>query len=123
MWPHFSGLDYYEPRPPWDATQIGRFRSNIGEAGMQAILKATIDTALDVNAIKPAEFERILVDTTVQEKAIRYPVDARGSWRSRATRLSATANAAAQSWGTTPTPSSSSGSHAWSKASAPSWED
>lgn len=69
---------------------------------MQAILKATIDTALDVKAIKPAEFERILVDTTVQEKAIRYPVDARGSWRSRATRLSATPNAAAQSWGLRP---------------------
>ena len=77
VWQHFSGLDYYEPRLPCDATQIGRFRSNIGEAGMQAILKATIDTALDVKAIKPAEFERIIVDTTVQEKAISYPVDAR----------------------------------------------
>ena len=74
---YFSGLDYYEPRLPCDATQIGRFRSAIGEAGMQAILKATIDTALDVKAIKPAEFERIIVDTTVQEKAISYPVDAR----------------------------------------------
>ena len=77
VWQHFSGLDYYEPRLPCDATQIGRFRSAIGEAGMQAILKATIDAALDVKAIKPAEIERIIVDTTVQEKAISYPVDAR----------------------------------------------
>lgn len=77
VWQHFSGLDYYEPRLPCDATQIGRFRSNIGEAGMRAILKATIDTALDVKAIKAAEFERIIVDTTVQEKALSYPVDAR----------------------------------------------
>jgi transposase, IS5 family len=44
---------------------------------MQAILKATIDTALASKAIKPAEFERIIVDSTVQEKAIAYPVDAR----------------------------------------------
>ena len=44
---------------------------------MQAILKATIDAAIVCNAIKPAEFERIIVDTTVQEKAIAYPVDAR----------------------------------------------
>lgn len=77
VWQHFSGLDYYEPRLPCDATQIGRFRHAIDEAGMEAILKATVDTAAAVKAIKPAEFERIIVDTTAQEKAISYPVDAR----------------------------------------------
>ena len=77
VWQYFSGLDYYEPRLPCDATQIGRFRSAIGEAGMQVILKATIDTAVTSHAIKPTEFERIIVDSTVQEKAIAYPVDSR----------------------------------------------
>ena len=77
VWQYFSGMDYYEPRLPCDATQIGRFRTGIGEAGLQAILKATIDTAVASNAIKPAEFERIIVDSTVQEKAIAYPVDSR----------------------------------------------
>jgi transposase, IS5 family len=77
VWQYFSGMDYYEPRLPCDATQIGRFRTGIGEAGLQAILKATIDTALASKAIKPAEFERIIVDSTVQEKAIAYPVDSR----------------------------------------------
>ena len=77
VWQHFSGMHYYEPRPPCDPTQIGRFRTMIGEAGMEAILKATIDTAVACKAIKPAEFERIIVDTTVQEKAIAYPVDSR----------------------------------------------
>jgi transposase, IS5 family len=77
VWQYFSGMDYYEPRLPCDATQIGRFRADIGEAGMQVILKATIDTALASKAIKPAEFERIIVDSTVQEKAVAYPVDSR----------------------------------------------
>ena len=77
VWQYFSGSDYYEPRVPCDATQIGRFRTAIGEAGMQVILKATIDTALASKAIKPAEFERIIVDSTVQEKAIAYPIDSR----------------------------------------------
>ena len=77
VWQYFSGMEYYEPRLPCDATQIGRFRAAIGEAGMQAILKATIDTAVTSKAIKPAEFERIIVDSTVQEKAIAYPVDSR----------------------------------------------
>ena len=77
VWQYFSGMDYYEPRLPCDATQIGRFRADIGEAGMEAILKATIDTAVASRAIKAAEFERVIVDTTVQEKAIAYPTDAR----------------------------------------------
>jgi len=77
IWQYFSGMDYYETRLPCDATQIGRFRTDIGEAGMEIILKATIDTAVATKAIRPAEFERVIVDTTVQEKAIAYPVDAR----------------------------------------------
>ena len=77
VWQYFSGIDYYEPRLPCDATQIGRFRAHIGEAGMERILAATIDTALASKAIKPTEFERIIVDSTVQEKAIAYPVDSR----------------------------------------------
>ena len=70
-------MRFYEPRLPCDATQIGRFRSAIGEAGVEELLKATIDTAVASKAIKPAEFERVIVDTTVQEKAIAHPVDSR----------------------------------------------
>jgi IS5 family transposase len=77
VWQYFSGLEYYEPRLPCDATQIGRFRRAIGEAGGEELLKATIDTAVTAKAVQPAEFERVIVDTTVQEKAIAHPVDSR----------------------------------------------
>jgi IS5 family transposase len=77
VWQYFSGMTFYEPRRPCDATQIGRFRTTIGEAGVEELLKATIDTTVTSKAIKPAEFERLLVDTTVQEKAIAHPVDSR----------------------------------------------
>lgn len=76
-WQHFSGAEIYAPKPPCDATQVGRFRTAIGEAGAEILLKATIDTAIAMRAIKPAEFERVIVDTTVQEKAIAFPTDAR----------------------------------------------
>jgi IS5 family transposase len=33
VWQYFSGQDYYTPTLPCDATQIGRFRTAIGEAG------------------------------------------------------------------------------------------
>lgn len=77
VWQYFSGLEYYTPRFPCDATQIGRFRSAIGEAGVEELLKATLDTAVATKAIRPNEFERVIVDTTVQEKAIAHPVDSR----------------------------------------------
>jgi IS5 family transposase len=77
VWQYFSGQTYYEPQLPCDATQVGRFRTAIGEAGVEELLKATIDTAVATQAVRPAEFERIIVDSTVQEKAIAHPVDSR----------------------------------------------
>jgi IS5 family transposase len=77
VWQYFSGQEYYEPRLPCDATQVGRFRGAIGEAGVEELLKATIDTAVATKAVRPNEFERVIVDTTVQEKAIAHPVDSR----------------------------------------------
>jgi len=77
VWQFFSGMAYYEPRLPCDATQIGRFRTAIGEEGLEQLLKFTIETAVEMGAIKPAELERVIVDSTVQEKAIAHPVDSR----------------------------------------------
>jgi IS5 family transposase len=76
VWQFFSGQTYYETRLPCDATQVGRFRSAIGEAGVE-LLKATIDTAVSTKAVRSIEFERVIVDTTVQEKAIAFPTDSR----------------------------------------------
>lgn len=76
-WQYFAGFEYFDPRPPCDATQIGRFRATLGEAGLEELLSATIHTAVEVGAIKKSEFQRVIVDTTVQEKAIAHPVDSR----------------------------------------------
>ncbi|OYV45451.1 MAG: IS5/IS1182 family transposase, partial [Burkholderiales bacterium 21-58-4] len=77
LWQFFSGMEYYEHRQPCDPTQIGRFRRDIGAEGLELLLKATIDTAVAIKAVKPAELARVIVDTTVQEKAIAHPVDSR----------------------------------------------
>jgi transposase, IS5 family len=74
---HFAGYDYFDPSLPCDATQIGRFRTALGEAGLESLLSATLHTAVDIGAIKKSEFKRVIVDTTVQEKAIAHPVDSR----------------------------------------------
>ena len=66
-----------EHRLPCNATQIGRFRRALGEDGLEQLLKATVDTAIAIQAVKPKDLERVIVDTTVQEKAIAHPVDSR----------------------------------------------
>ena len=63
-------MDYYEPRLSCGATQIGRFRRLLGQDGIEQLLKATIECAVDIKAVKPADLERVLVDSTVQYKAI-----------------------------------------------------
>jgi IS5 family transposase len=73
----FSGQVYFEPRLPCDPAQISRFRRVLGEAGVEQLLKTTIEAAVDMGAVKKTEFERVIVDTTVQEKAIAHPTDSR----------------------------------------------
>jgi IS5 family transposase len=76
-WQHFSGMRYFEPRLPCDATQVGRFRKALGEAGVEELLAKTIETAVTAKALPIQSLERVIVDTTVQEKAIAHPTDSR----------------------------------------------
>jgi IS5 family transposase len=77
VWQFFSGMTYDEPCLPCDATQLGRFRRELGEAGVEQLLKSTIEAAVAMGAVKKTEFERVIVDTTVQEKAAAHPTDSR----------------------------------------------
>jgi len=51
-WQYFAGYEYFDSRLPCDATQVGRFRTALGEAGLEEILSATIKAALDIGAVK-----------------------------------------------------------------------
>ena len=42
-----------------------------------ASVAATIECAVDIKAVKPADLERVIVDSTVQSKAIAHPVNSR----------------------------------------------
>jgi hypothetical protein len=73
----FCGEEYFQPRLPCDPSNLVRFRQALGEAGVEELLATTIAAAVQMKTITPAEFERVIVDTTVQEKAIVYPTDSR----------------------------------------------
>jgi len=42
----------------------------MGQAGVEALLKTTIEMAVAITAVKKADLHRVIVDTTVSEKAI-----------------------------------------------------
>ena len=77
VWQFFSGMAYYTPKLPCDPTQIGRFRRVLGEAGVEELLSQTITTAVRIEAVERQALETVVVDTTVQEKAVAYPTDNR----------------------------------------------
>jgi len=88
VWQFFSGLEYYEPRLPCDATHIGRFRTAIGEAGMELLLKFTIETAVEIKAVNPPNSNASLSTPPFRKRPSPIRLTA-ACWRSHATRWSA----------------------------------
>ncbi len=76
-WQYFCGEEYFQPRLPCDPTNLGRFRQVLGEAGVEELLATTIAAAANMKMVEPAEFEAVIVDTTVQENAVAFPTDSR----------------------------------------------
>lgn len=76
-WQYFSGVQFFTHDRPIEPSSMSRWRHRIGEAGAEDLLKETIASGLRLKAVKPAQLKRVNVDTTVQEKDIRFPTDGR----------------------------------------------
>ena len=76
-WQFFCGGEYFETRLPCDTSGLTRLRRALGDAGVEELLAKTIETAVSMKAIAPKDLERVIVDSTVQEKAIAFPTDSR----------------------------------------------
>jgi IS5 family transposase len=77
LWQYFSGMDYYEHRPPCDPTALVKFRKLLGEAGVEELLAQTINAAVNLKLIDRRHLSAVIVDSTVQPKAVAYPTDSR----------------------------------------------
>ena len=76
-WQYFCGFEYFQHKFPLDPTCLVKWRQRIGSAGMEKLLKGTIETAKSKKYVTEKHLERVNVDTTVQEKAIAFPTDSR----------------------------------------------
>lgn len=73
----FSGQAYFEPRLPCDATTLVKFRRLLGEEGVEEMLAQTVNLAVSSKLIPAAALATVVVDSTVQEKAVAHPTDSK----------------------------------------------
>lgn len=92
-WQYFCGREYFEHQLPCHPTSLVKWRRRVGTDGIEKLLKQTIATAKQERALKDHEVKRVTVDTTVQEKAIAFPTDARLYYKARRALVSAAGSA------------------------------
>ncbi len=71
-WQYFSGELVFQTNKPFDPTEFIHFRNRIGKEGAELLLKLSIQLFG-----KEAQEKEVLIDSTVQEKNITYPTDAK----------------------------------------------
>lgn len=76
-WQFFCGRTYFEHELPCHPTSLVKWRRRLGAEGVEKLLTETLSTAKREQALRESEIKRVHVDTTVQEKAIAFPTDAR----------------------------------------------
>ena len=70
-------MEYFQHKLPCDPTSLVKWHQRVGAGGIQQLLKETLSAAKRQQALTDKEIQSVNVDTTVQEKAIAFPTDAR----------------------------------------------
>src|SRR5262245_12988107 len=81
---YFCGEEFFQHRLVFDRSSLTRWRQRMGEVKLQVLLQESLAVATRTGAMKPCDLARIVVDTTVQPKAVMFPTDAKLLNRARA---------------------------------------
>jgi IS5 family transposase len=73
----FCGEVVFRHELPFDRSSLTHWRQRLGEEALAALLQESLSVAHRTGALQSKDLERVVVDTTVQEKAIAHPTDAR----------------------------------------------
>ncbi len=76
-WQYFCGFEYFLYDLPLDASTLSKWRGRVGAEKLRMLLEETVHLAQRTSLLGKADLDRVNVDTTVQEKAIAFPTDAR----------------------------------------------
>jgi len=80
---HLTGETFFQHRAPIGPSSLTRWRGRIGEEGVEWLLTQTIRAGQKSGVIDEGSARRVAVDTTVMEKAVAHPTDARLYERAR----------------------------------------
>lgn len=80
---YFCGEEFFRHDLPLDRSSMTRWRQRMGEEKIQALLQESLAVAVKLGAAKPADFTQAIVDTTVAEKNVAFPTDAKLIHRAR----------------------------------------
>jgi transposase, IS5 family len=73
----FCGEEFFRHKLPFDRSSITRWRQRMGEERLNALVQESLSVAVKTKALRIADLSHVIVDTTVQEKAVMFPTDAR----------------------------------------------
>src|ERR1700740_681969 len=73
----FCGELSFCHRLPFERSSLTHWRQRLGEQQLAALIQEVLSVAHKTWALATRELERVVVDTTVQPKAIAHPTDAR----------------------------------------------
>ena len=76
-WQYFCGFEYFQHDLPLDPSSLVRWRKRLGPERLEKLLVETLETAKRGKLLTVHHVEHVNVDTTVQEKAVAFPTDAR----------------------------------------------
>jgi transposase, IS5 family len=79
----FCGEEFFRHDLPFDRSSITRWRQRMGEDRIVALIQESLNVAARTGAAHPADFAKIIIDTTVQPKAAAFPTDAKLLHRAR----------------------------------------
>src|SRR5271168_1068254 len=79
----FCGEELFQHEPPFDRSSMTRWRQRMGEQKLAALIQESLNVATRTGAAKPGDFAKVIVDTTVQPKAVAFPTDAKLMHRAR----------------------------------------
>jgi IS5 family transposase len=79
----FCGEEFFLHKLPFDRSSLTRWRQRMGEEKLVALIQESLNVATRTRAAKPSDFARVIVDTTVQPKAVAFPTDAKLMHRAR----------------------------------------
>jgi IS5 family transposase len=80
---YFCGEEFFQHRLAFDRSSLTRWRQRMGEKKLLALLQESLATAARAGALKPSDLARVVVDTTVQPKAVMFPTEAKLMNRAR----------------------------------------